>query len=454
MHPTTPVLAFLLLALVPSPAVAAPPAEAPSPISSARTGTLAREVADLLTKGDLDAIAARFSPQMAAALPDGRLGEFWNSLPAQLGALKSLGTPVVRTEGGVENAWVPATFERAAVSLRMYFDAEGRLAGLRIVPGPPPSDWSPAPYADPAKSREREVKVGSGEWALPGTLTLPAQGSGPYPALVLVQGSGPHDRDETVGGTKVFRDLAGGLAARGVAVLRYEKRTKTHGARMKDLELTVKEEVVDDALAAVALLRSQPEVDPKRVALLGHSLGGMLAPRIAAADPALAGVVIVAGNTRPLDALAVEQLDYLVSIGSATKEQTEAVKGDLAKIRSLDPSKPPAPGTLLFFAPAAYWLDLAKYDPAKAARGLNIPILVLQGGRDYQVTVKEFDGWKAALAGSDRASFRLFPKLNHLLVDGEGPSTPAEYERPGHVSVEVVETIVGWARQLPARAGP
>ena len=454
MHPTAPALAFLLLALVPPPAVAAPPAAVPSPVSSARTGALAREVAALLAKGDLDAVAARFSAQMAAALPVEKLREVWTALPGQLGALKSLGTPVVRTEGGVENAWVPATFERAVVSLRMYFDAEGRLAGLRIVPGPPPSDWSPPPYADPARFREREVKVGSTEWALPGTLTLPAQGSGPYPALVLVQGSGPHDRDETVGGTKVFRDLAGGLAARGVAVLRYEKRTKTHGERMKGLAITVKEEVVDDALAAVALLRSQPEVDPKRVALLGHSLGGMLAPRIAAADPTLAGVVIVAGNTRPLDVLAAEQLDYLVSIGSATKEQAEAMKGELAKIRALDPAKPPAPGTLLFFAPAAYWLDLAGYDPAKTARGLGIPILVLQGGRDYQVTAKEFDGWKAALATAPNATFRLLPKLNHLLVEGEGASTPAEYERAGHVSEDVIEAIAAWARVLPARAGP
>lgn len=454
MTPAVPALALLLLAVVP-PALAAPPTPVEaSPAPATGTGARAREVTALLAKGDLDAVASRFSPQMATALPAEKFRQVWNALPAQLGALKSLGTPVVRTEGGVENAWVPATYERAVVSLRMYFDAEGRLAGFRIVPGPPPADWSPASYADPAKSRERGLTVGSGEWALPATLTLPAEGAGPFPGVVLVHGSGPHDRDETVGGTKVFRDLAGGLAARGVAVLRYEKRTKTHAARMKDLELTVKEEVVDDALAAAALLGSQPGVDPKRVALLGHSLGGMLGPRIAAADPTLAGLVIVAGNTRPLHVLATEQLDYLVSIGSATKEQAEAVKGDLAKIRALDPAKPPAPGALLFFAPAVYWLDLAEYDPATTARGLGIPILVLQGGRDYQVTTKDFEGWKMALAAAPGATFRLFPKLNHLLVEGEGPSSPGEYERPEHVSVDVVEAISGWARALPRRGGP
>jgi dienelactone hydrolase len=302
--------------------------------------------------------------------------------------------------------------------------------------------------------KEREVIVGSGEWALPGTLTLPASGTGPFPAIVLVHGSGPHDRDETVGGTKVFRDLAGGLAARGVAVLRYEKRTKAHGARLKDAEVTVKEEVVDDALAALALVRSQPEVDAKRVALLGHSLGGMLAPRIAAADPGLAGIAIVAGNARPLHVLALEQLDHLVSTGSATKEQTAAMRAELEKVGALDPAKPPAAGTRLVGAPAAYWLDLAGYDPAATAHGLGVPVLVLAGGRDYQVGPKDFEVWKSALAALPNATFRLFPKLNHLLVEGDGPSTPAEYERSGHVAAEVVEAVAAWARALPPRASP
>lgn len=319
---------------------------------------------------------------------------------------------------------------------------------------PPPSAWSPAPYADPAKVKDREVTVGSGEWALRGTRTLPAAGEGPFPAIVLVHGSGPHDRDETVGGTKVFRDLAGGLAARGVVVLRYEKRTKAHGTRMKDAEITVKEEVVDDALAAAALLRGQPEVDAKRVALLGHSLGGMLAPRVAAADPGLAGIAIVAGSARPLHVLALEQLDTLVSAGVATKEQTAAMRADFEKVGALDPAKPPAAGTRLVGVPASYWLDLAGYDPVVTARGLSVPVLVLAGGRDDQVGPKDFEAWESVLAARPNATFRLFPKLNHLFVEGEGPSTPAEYERPGAVSAEVVEAAAAWAKALPPRVRP
>ncbi len=453
MTPFAPALALLLLPLAsPAPAAGPPKAAAASPAS--RAEELARRVSGHLVKGETAAVAALFSPQMAAALPAERFREVWNGLPAQLGALKSLGDPVIRSEAGVENAWVPATFANAVVSLRMYFDAEGRLAGLRILPGPPPAEWSPAPYADPAKAREREVTVGSGAWALPGTLALPAEGSGPFPALVLVHGSGPNDRDEAVGGAKPFRDLAGGLAARGIAVLRYEKRTKVHGAKMAGKPVTLEEEVVDDALSAAALLRATPGVDPKRVAVLGHSLGGTMAPRIASRDRALAGIVLLAGAARAPEELVEDQMDYLASVGAAPKDVVAATKADVARLKTLSPGSPEAATATLLGVPASYWLSFRGYDPAATAKGLGIPVLVLQGGRDYQVTAKDLERWKRALEGDPRATIRLFPSLNHLFVAGEGPSSPVEYERPGHVAPEVIEAIAAWAKALPARSVP
>ncbi|MHB8800660.1 MAG: alpha/beta hydrolase [Thermoanaerobaculia bacterium] len=447
---------FLVAALTFPGALAAPadPPRAPAVTPASRTMALAREVAGHLSKGDTAAVATRFSPQTAAALPAERFREFWNGLPAQLGALKSLGEPVVRVVEGIGNAWVPATFEKALVSFHIVFDAEGRIIGLRILPGPPPAEWTPAPYADPSKAREREVTVGSGEWALPGTLTLPAEGSGPFPALVLVHGSGPSDRDATVGGAKVFRDLAGGLAARGIAVLRYEKRTKVYGAKMAGTPITPKEEVIDDALAAAALLRAAPGVDPKRIAVLGYSLGGTFAPRIAAEDRALAGIVLLAGAARPPEELVDDQVDHLASVGAAPKEVVAATKADVARLKALSPGSPEAATATLLGVPASYWLSFRGYDPAATAKGLGIPILVLQGGRDYQVTGKDLALWKRALADDPRATIRLFPSLNHLFVKGEGPSSPVEYEKSGHVAPEVVEAIADWARALPARGAP
>src|SRR6201999_1634611 len=127
----------------------------------------------------------------------------------------------------------------------------------------------------------REVTVGDDQWKLGGTIVEPV-GKGPFPAVVLVHGPGPDDRDETIYSNHIFRDLAEGLASQGIAVLRYDKRTKVYGEKMSELDFTIQDETVDDAVKAVALLRQQPEIDPARVFVLGHSLGGYASPRIAA----------------------------------------------------------------------------------------------------------------------------------------------------------------------------
>src|SRR5205085_1721112 len=149
------------------------------------------------------------------------------------------------------------------------------------------------------------------DWKLGGTLTMP-NGSGPFPGVVLVHGSGPNDRDETVGGTKMFKDVAEGLASRGIAVVRYDKRTKVYGPRVAALKtFTLHDEAVEDALKAAALLRTQSGIDAKRVFILGHSLGAYAAPRIGAEDPQIAGLILMAGNARHIEDLVVEQVQTL-----------------------------------------------------------------------------------------------------------------------------------------------
>ena len=104
--------------------------------------------------------------------------------------------------------------------------------------------------------------------------------------------------------------------------------------------------------------------------------------------------------------------------------------------------RPPAsPAATIFGAPPAYWLEVKAQTPVATAVKLGIPLLVLQGGRDSQVSGKDFAGWQRALKGVPRATLKTYPKLNHLFVAGEGPSLPAEYEKPGHVDREVVEDV-------------
>ena len=163
---------------------------------------------------------------------------------------------------------------------------------------------------------EREVIV-PGPVPLPGTLTLPS-GKGPFRGVVLVHGSGAGDRDETVGGNTPFRDIAWGLAQRGIVVLRYDKRSKVAPAWFAKAGFTVYDETIQDALGALTLLRQQPEIEATLTVVLGHSLGGMVAPRIALADSKLAGVIVMAGATRvELPAQMERQYRYIASVSGA-----------------------------------------------------------------------------------------------------------------------------------------
>jgi dienelactone hydrolase len=321
-------------------------------------------------------------------------------------------------------AVIRVKFAQSIIDWRFTVNPEGKIAGLFFQPGEQSGgdEWQHPPYSRPNAFHEREVTVGEGAWKLPGTLTVPSGGGGAVAGVVLVHGSGPLDRDETVGANKPFRDLAEGLATRGIAVLRYDKRTKVYASRMGAMkDLTVQQETVEDGAKAAALLRQQPEVASRRVFLLGHSLGGYVAPRIAQQDPRLAGLILMAANVRPLEEILADQLQ---SMGLSGTEL------DKAKARILEA------------LPASYMLDLSGYNPAEESRSLPLPILILQGERDYQVTIKDFNLWRAALAG--RATFRSFPTLNHLFIAGQGKSVPAEYAQAGHVDGEVIDQIAGW----------
>jgi dienelactone hydrolase len=308
-------------------------------------------------------------------------------------------------------------------------------------------------FAQTGAIMEREVTFGAAP-GLPGTLTLPA-GDGRVPAVVLVHGSGPGDRDETVGANKPFRDLAAGLGARGIAVLRYDKRTKVAPLSFIGRAFTVEDEVVNDALAAVELLRHEPRIDPARIVLVGHSLGGMLAPRIATRDAKLAGIVLMAGATRKsLPDMVEAQFAYLAGLpgadSAAIAKQRMMLEAPMQQVRALTPADA-ANTTPIAGAPASYWLDLAQYDIVAVTRALTLPILVLQGERDYQVPPEDVRAWVAAVGAHPGLEVRFHPSLNHLFIAGTGTPSPAEYGTPGAVDAAVIDDLAGWMKGLPPR---
>lgn len=417
--------------------------EAPLDVEHAARASL---FIDALDRGDWSSAHAMFDSRARAALPAGQLARIWTALPAQLGGAGERGPARGILFAGARMVAFRIAYPMAALEARIGVDAKGAIHTFRIVPASP--EATPPPAHD-----EPFVETGFEVAGLPGTITLP-RGAGPFPAVVLVHGSGPQDRDASTGPNKPFLDLARGLASRGVAVLRYDKRSAARPQDFAD-QFTVDLETVDDAVAAIGALRTTPGVDPARVFVAGHSLGAMMAPRIAQRAEGLAGVVLLAAPARSLIDVVPGQLRYLAALedGVSAEEQAQIdlVDAQAATTRALGESDEPST-RLLLGVPAAYWRDLAGYDPVEVQATLGIPVLALQGGRDYQVTpADDFSRWQQRLGSDPRAELRLFPTLNHLFIAGEGVPGPQEYLRAGTVDPSVITAIADWIGRTSAR---
>jgi len=453
-------LLAILLALGLRDASAQAPTKAPGPDALV---VKARNFLERLDQGDFAGAAADFDETMTKVSGPDKLAAFWKEVPARMGAFRRQTAARRERLEPYDIVLVTCEFEKVTLDARVVFDKEGRIAGLQFVPSLPTAEYKPPAYADPASFDEIEVTVGSPGWPLPATLTLPG-GAGPFPALVLVHGSGPNDRDETIGPNKPFKDIAWGLASKGIAVLRYEKRTRIFGPKLVAepewaASLTVMEETIDDALAAVSFLKKAERVDPERIFVLGHSLGGMLVPRLAAAGKGLgiAGFVVMAGLTRPLEDTILRQMTYLYgldgSLSSEDRTQLDELRAQIAKVKAFTDTDA-ASGERILNAPARYWLDLRGYDPPAVAATLDVRMLILQGARDYQVTTDDLENWKKALAGSPGVEFKLYPKLNHLFIEGRGFSTPDEYTRVhGNVAPYVIDDISAFLKKTSSPKG-
>jgi uncharacterized protein len=390
----------------------------------------ARKALDLLLGEKYADLEQMITPAYRTANTQASLARLGTEIKSW-GAVEEIGKPSVQDMGPVSVVVFPVKFATRNIDVQMSVNASGQVSAPLLRPGEAP--WKPADYVKQGSFKERDVTIGDAPWKLQGTLTVP-NGSGPFPAVVMVHGYGPNDRDESVSGTKMFRDLAYGLASRGIASLRYEKRTRTYTAKMAGMSYTADDEVIEDAVKAIAVLRGQPEVNGAKIFAIGHDFGGYLLPRVAEEDGKLAGLVLMASSARPLEDLILEQVEKR----NPPAAQLAAAKNQLAKIKKLEAADEDAPRMLGL--PVAYWVDLKGYDAPAALKKTGLPVLVLQGERDFQTSMTDFGIWKQA-ATSKGSSAQSFPSLNHLFVTGQGPSTEAEYKKPGHVAPEIIDVI-------------
>lgn len=298
------------------------------------------------------------------------------------------------------------------------------------------------------------------EYPLKGILTLPKEyeeGDVKVPAAVFVHGSGSSNMDEKLYRVTPFKDLAEGLAARGIASLRYDKRSFTYGFKMirsKEV-ITVKQETIEDAILAAELLRQDHRIDPDRIFIVGHSMGAMLAPRIDAEGGNFRGLVLMAGSTRKLEDVLIDQTKQAMEelnpiLRSLTKGQTKKLEKKFKGLYEMSDeeakSKKVGGGTTLY-----YFKELGEHPVEDYLGETKKPMLILQGEKDVQVSVeKDFQVYKELLKDHPDVTFKLYEGLNHCFMPAVYESilkAKQEYNKEQHIGSEVLDDIANWIKE-------
>ena len=303
--------------------------------------------------------------------------------------------------------------------------------------------------------KSEKIVVGQGtEYPLNGLLTLPEDLKEKVPAAVFVHGSGASNMDEKIFRLTPFRDLAEGLAERGVASIRYDKRTFVYGRKMRKQVVTVKEETIEDAILAADLLRKDPRIDPDRVFIVGHSMGAMLAPRIDAEGGDFRGLILMAGTPLRMEEVMVRQLKQagqkggLLGLVVRLEEKVYMKKLDgLYKLPEEEARKKKFAGSTTLW----YFREMGQKTAADYLLETEKPVLILQGGKDFQVLPEEdFAGFQKMLADRPNTEYRLYEDLNHLFVKGiysDILKASKDYRTERHIGPEVLDDMADFIRR-------
>lgn len=351
----------------------------------------------------------------------------WNGTAQELGPRGDDMSAEFVKEGEFFKVTVRVAYEKQDALVLYVYNEAGEIDGLWMKADAKESE------GEVRKPRHPEVPIRLGEKPVEGSLMLPKDVEKP-PVAILIPGSGPNDRDETIYENRPFLDIAEGLADRGIASLRFDKRSLRYPEDVK----TVDDEILNDVREAIRMLGTETRVDAQKIYLLGHSLGGMVAPLLASEHPEVRGIISLAGSPRELEDIIYDQV---MSYERVTEEDRKKTEEHYKRVKALKEGDTDTP----FEMPAAYWFSLRNLRPGERAKELTIPMLFLQGEADFQVMPdKDFGEWKRILAGKPNVTFRSYPTLNHLMMPTRGAKDPTDYLVKSSVDAAVLRDICDW----------
>jgi len=396
-----------------------------------------------MAEGDFLPLMQNASTDFKQATAPEALAQAWIQSTEYTGDFEAvLDDPTFTEDGEQAHIGVTCSFANTNLLVTFSYNAKSELGGLWLS-----YEAKPITAQSTDEWEEIEVTIGEGDSALPGLLTLPKGVERP-PAVVMVHGSGANDMDETMGaaGNKPLADLAHGLAGQGIASLRYNKRTFEYPDAKPAGEVTIGYETLDDAAAAYEVLAAHPEIDASSIYILGHSLGGMMAPKIAQ-DTGAAGWIALAGSPRPLQEISYDQNMEVIEANAQNENQRSAAAAQVDQMLEGANNAKEDDQTLYFGFPGNYWYSLNQVDTAEIVNALDVPMLVLQGAEDFQVYPdKDFAAWQSLLEGRDNATLKLYDGLNHLFMPSDGQKTVEEYNIPAEVDPAVISDIAEWVK--------
>lgn len=413
-----------------------------------RTINLAETFFAQLDSGNYAKAHQFFDASVADKIKPESLQALWLQLKQQMGAFEGVDGVQNKMKDDYQLVILNLKFASDNQSFQLAFNKEEKIAGIFLLPKSPSNSHKIPSYADTASYTQKRITIKSGKYELPAMLTVPKD-SVNVPLVVFVHGSGPHDMDESIGANKPFQDLALGLASKGIASIRYVKRTLIYPQDFKGAA-TVKDEVLDDAIAVLNYAKTVPQVDANKLYVFGHSLGGMLAPRIATLDPSVKGLVLAAAPARKLQDLMAEQSkDAYAQSKDTSKVGAKLLAEGIALLNKTKTftGNTPAQDSLYLGLPTAYWADLNAMDQTAIAKKLPQRILVLQGGHDFQVGETDYLLWQKALKSKRNADFKFYPMLNHLLTFVSEKGDSRQYLMPANVDQTLVDDVASWINQ-------